>query len=260
MISAEPRQWSLLPQGIAMEWTDDAIVLGLRRHGETGVLAELLTREHGRHLGFVHGGRSRRSLPLLQPGNGVRAVWRARLDEHLGNFTLEATELRSARLIQSPRALYGLAAMAALLRFLPERDPHPQLFDTVLSLADHLDDEVAAAGLFVEFELTMLAELGFGLDLTQCAATGEREELVYVSPKSGRAVSARAGAPHRDKLLPLPRFLVYDSPANRVPAEELAEAFALTGYFLERWIFEPQGIKAPQERARFVDLATRTGK
>jgi DNA repair protein RecO (recombination protein O) len=243
-----------------MEWTDDAIVLGLRKHGETGVLAELLTREHGRHLGFVHGGRSRRSAPMLQPGNGVRAVWRARLDEHLGNFALEATQMRAARFIDSPLALYGLGAMVALLRFLPERDPHPRLFDDVQALADHLDDGIAASGLFVAFELTMLAELGFGLDLTQCAATGTREGLAFVSPKTGRAVSAEAGAPYRDKLLPLPRFLVYDSPANRIPAEELAEAFALTGYFLERWIFEPQGMKPPQERARFVDLATRAGR
>jgi DNA repair protein RecO (recombination protein O) len=240
-----------------MEWTDDAIVLGLRRHGETGVLLELLTREHGRHLGFVQGGRSRKTLPLLQPGNSVRAIWRARLDEHLGNFTVEVTELRSARFIDSPLALYGLGAMASLLRFLPERDPHPQLFDTVQALADHLDDEVTASAMFVEFEITMLAELGFGLDFTQCAATGTQEELIYVSPKTGRAVSAEAGAPYRDKLLPLPPFLVYDSPANRVAAKELAEAFALTGYFLERWIFEPQGLKPPQERARFVDLATR---
>ncbi len=240
-----------------MEWTDDAIVLGLRRHGETSVLLELLTREHGRHLGFVPGGRSRRSLPLLQPGNAVRAVWRARLDEHLGNFTLEATELRSARFMDSPLALYGLSAMTALLRFLPERDPHPRLFEIVEALADHLDDPVAASALFVGFELTMLAELGFGLDLSACAATGSREELIYVSPKTGRAVSAAAGAPYRDKLLPLPAFLVYDSPANRVAPQELAEAFALTGYFLERWIFEPQGLKPPQERARFVALATR---
>ncbi|TVR07804.1 MAG: DNA repair protein RecO [Salinarimonadaceae bacterium] len=240
-----------------MEWSDDALVIGSRRHGETGLLLELLTREHGRHLGFVPGGRSRRIAPMLQPGNAVRATWRARLDEHLGTFAVEATELRAARYIANPRSLYGLAAMTALLRLLPERDPHPHIFDTAQDLADHLDEPEVAGALFVGFELTLLSVLGFGLDLSECAATGARSDLAFVSPRTGRAVSRAAGEPWRDKLLSLPAFLVHDGGLNRVPGDQLAEAFALTGYFLDRWIFEPQGLKPPQERTRFVASVTR---
>src|SRR5918911_2083159 len=134
-----------------MQWSDDGLVLGARRHGETSVILELMTREHGRHLGLVHGGRSRRLQPVLQPGNTVQALWRARLDEHLGTYAVEGEDLRSARLIGSPLALYGVATMAALLRLLPERDPHPGLFEAAAVLLDHLDDPAVAPGLFVRF-------------------------------------------------------------------------------------------------------------
>jgi DNA repair protein RecO (recombination protein O) len=236
-----------------MQWSDDAIVLGCRRHGEAGVILELMTRDHGRHLGLVHGGRSRRLQPVLQPGNAVRAVWRARLDEHLGTYAVEGEELRSARLIRSPLALYGVATMAALLRLLPERDPHPGVFEAAAVLLDHLC-EPSAPGLFVRFELEMLAELGFGLDLTRCAATGARTDLIYVSPRSGRAVSAEAGAPYRDRLLALPGFLRGEG--SDPSRDELRASFALTGHFLDRRVFEPRGLAAPEARARFVALAT----
>lgn len=240
-----------------MEWSDEAIVLGVRRHGETGVLLELLTRDHGRHFGFLPGGRSRKTLPLIQPGNSLAVTWRARLDQHLGTLSVEATRLRAPGLIDAPHALYGFAALAASLRYLPERDPHPALYDAVIHLAEALPDAEAAGPLFVEFELMLLAELGFGLDLDSCAATGTREDLTYVSPRTGRAVSAQAGAPYREKLLTLPGFLVYDGPANRVAPQALAEAFALTGYFLQRWIYEPHDRAPPPERARFVESLTR---
>ena len=175
-----------------MQWSDEALVLGARRHAEAAVILELMTRAHGRHLGLVHGGRSKRLAPVLQPGNSVEAVWRARLDEHLGIFTIEGQTMRSSRLIASPLALYGIAAMASLLRLVPERDPHPGLYAAAVALADHLDDAGTAPALFVRFELALLAELGFGLDLSECAATGARDDLAFVSPKSGRAVSAGA--------------------------------------------------------------------
>jgi DNA repair protein RecO (recombination protein O) len=123
-----------------MQWSDDGLVLGARTHGEASVILELMTREHGRSLGLVHGGRSRKRQPVLQPGNTVHAVWRARLDEHLGSFSVEPVTMRASRLIAAPIALYGVALLAALLRILPERDPHPALFDAALVLADHLDD------------------------------------------------------------------------------------------------------------------------
>jgi DNA repair protein RecO (recombination protein O) len=243
-----------------MHWTDDALVLGARRHGEAGVVLELMTRGHGRHLGLVHGGRSQKLQPVLQPGNTVQATWRARLDEHLGTYTVEPLHSRAARLMASPLALTGLATLTALLRLLPERDPHPDLHEMAEALVEHLDEPDLAGPLFVRFELALLAELGFGLDLSSCAATGATRDLAYVSPKSARAVSAAAGEPYRDRLLPLPGFLVGQPRGNRPSAGEIADGFRLTGYFLDRTLFDPQGEHLPDERARFVALAVRAAE
>jgi DNA repair protein RecO (recombination protein O) len=240
-----------------MNWSDDALVLGTRRHGEASIILELITRAHGRHLGLVHGGRSKRLQPVLQPGNTVHAAWRARLDEHLGTYTVEGGDLRSARFIGSPLALYGLGAMAALLRLLPERDPHPALYDTVMVLVEHLDEPDLAPALFVRFEVAVLAEFGFGLDLAACAATGQERDLVYVSPKSGRAVSGEAGEPYKDKLLSLPAFLRREAVLEGPSPHEIKAGFVLTEYFLRLRVFEPRGLDLPEERARFVALATR---
>jgi DNA repair protein RecO (recombination protein O) len=239
-----------------MQWSDDGLVLGARRHGESSVILELMTREHGRSLGLVHGGRSRKVQPVLQPGNTVHAVWRARLDEHLGSFAVEPETVRASRFIAAPIALYGVALLAALLRFLPERDPHPGLFDAASVLADHLDDPDLAPALFIRFELALLAELGFGLDLHRCAATGTDADLLYVSPRSGRAVSRAAGAPFRDRLLRLPAFLRGEPGGGGSPGE-IKAGFDLTGHFLKRTVFDPRGEPAPPERARFMDLALR---
>ncbi len=243
-----------------MHWTDEGLVLGTRRHGEAGVVLELLTREHGRHLGLVHGGRSQRLQPVLQPGNSVQASWRARLDENLGTYTVEPLVSRAARLIASPLALAGLATLTALLRHLPERDPHPDLHAMAEALIEHLDEADLAGPLFVRFELALLADLGFGLDLSACAATGATRDLAYVSPKSGRAVSAAAGEPYRDRLLPLPGFLVGQPRGNRPSPEEIAQGFALTGLFLDRWVLDPLGQRLPDERGRFVAAAMRAAE
>jgi DNA repair protein RecO (recombination protein O) len=239
-----------------MQWTDEGIVVGVRKHGESSVILELMTREHGRHLGLVHGGRSKTLQPVLQPGNSVQATWRARLDEHLGTYQVEGLGLRAAHLMGSPLALYGLATLAHLLRYLPERDPHPALYETLDVLVDHLDDPDLAPALFVRFELAILAEFGFGLDLSSCAATGSANDLTYVSPKSGCAVSTAAGEPYKDRLLKLPGFLIGQSKANRPREEEIRDGFALTDFFLHQNVFEPRGQAAPAERARFVALAT----
>src|SRR6478609_8407230 len=160
-----------------MQWQDHAIVLGVKRHGETSVIAEVMTRDRGRHLGLVRSGRSRSMQPVLQPGNEVDVIWRARLDEHLGEFRIEPLQLRAARLMESATAVYGVQAMGALLRLLPERDPHPHLFEALDVILDAMDDPADAGELFVRFELAVLNDLGFGLDLSECAATGARQEL-----------------------------------------------------------------------------------
>ncbi|MBD0415836.1 DNA repair protein RecO [Oryzicola mucosus] len=234
-----------------MEWRDEGIILGTRRHGETSAILEVMTRAHGRHLGMVKGGRSRRQQPLLQPGNRVELIWRARLDEHLGLFQAESLESNAARLIDSAIAVYGLQTLAAHLRLLPERDPHAALYETLSVMLAHLDDPHLAGELMVRFELMVLEELGFGLDLSECAATGSRQDLVYVSPKSGRAVSRAAGAPWRDRMLALPGFLAVTA-GRGAALNDVEDAFRLTAFFFTRHVYEPRGMQQPDARAGFL--------
>lgn len=240
-----------------MQWTDEAIFLGARRHGETSVIAEVMTRARGRHLGMVRGGRSRSMQPVLQPGNRVEVTWRARLDEHLGEFRVEPVTLRAARLMESATAVYGVQALAALLRLLPEREPHPHLFDALDVILDHLEEPAAAGELFIRFELEVLNDLGFGLDLDQCAATGRRDDLAFVSPKTGRAVCREAGSPWADRMLALPGFL-NPGATKAATGESLAEAFRLTGFFLNRHVYEPRGLEAGAAREGFCQAALKT--
>ncbi|MBY0611898.1 MAG: DNA repair protein RecO [Beijerinckiaceae bacterium] len=235
-----------------MEWRDEGIILSLKRHGETSLIAEVMTREHGRHLGIVRGGRGKRLAAIVQPGNSVDIVWRARIEEHLGQFALEGLKLRSAELIASGPALYALSVAAAHLRLLPERDPHQSMFETLEILIEHLGEPQIAAALLVRFEVAMLAELGFGIDLSACAATGATQELVYVSPKSGRAVSRAAGEPYKDRLLPLPGFLNGRSVLDDPTPADLSAGFAMSGYFFERHVLEPRQMKLPEARAAFL--------
>ena len=190
-----------------MRWADDGIFLSGRPHGETSVIANIFTRANGRTHGLVKGGRSRRIRPLLQTGNGLRVEWRARLEDQLGVYTVELTDPAAARILDDKLALAGMNAVAALLQVLPERDPHPKLFDAVNECLAQAGGAAFPASI-ARFELTLLDELGFGLDLSKCAATGSAENLIYVSPRSGQAVSQDAGEPYRDKLLPLPAFLL----------------------------------------------------
>jgi DNA repair protein RecO (recombination protein O) len=233
-----------------MQWTDDGIVLGVKRYGEASAIVELMTREHGRHLGLVRGGTSSRLRPILQPGNTVAATWRARLDEHLGNYAVEPVRLRASVFLGASHAVYGVTHLAALTRLLPERDPHREVYDVLEGILDRVDDAERAGPLVVRYELMMLAELGFGLDLAQCAATGGTIDLAYVSPKSGRAVSREAGEPWRDKLMRLPRFLANDE--EKPSATDVADGFEITGFFLARHLFEPRGLAVPDTRRQFI--------
>ena len=234
-----------------MEWRDQGIVLGVKRHGESSVIAEVMTHARGRHLGLVRNGRSRTMLPVLQPGNLLDLTWRARLDEHLGNFSAEPVDFRASRLMEHAASLHGVQALAALLRLLPERDPHPHLFDMLNIVLDHLGDASGAGELFIRFELAVLNDLGFGLDLAECAATGTREDLDYVSPKSGRAVCREAGLPYHDRLFRLPDFLKEGSRKAATRAS-LGEAFRMTAYFLDRHVYEPRGLEPGTARDGFI--------
>jgi DNA repair protein RecO (recombination protein O) len=235
-----------------MQWTDEGIVLGVKRHGEGSAILELMTREHGRHLGLVRGGAGSRLRPILQPGNRLSATWRARLDEHLGNYTVEGLELSAGSFLAVAQAVYGVTHLGGLCRLLPERDPHPQIYAALGEVVGCLIDLRLAGPRVVQFELQILSELGFGLDLSACAATGTSLELTYVSPKSGRAVSRTAGQPWQDKLLRLPGFLG-ETPATEPSAADLSDGFAVTGFFLQRHVFEPRGHVLPDARESFVN-------
>lgn len=238
-----------------MQWTDPAIVLSVRPHGETSAIVEVLSREHGRYAGMVRGGRSRKARPVLQPGNLVQARWRARLEDQLGTLDAELVTAYAARGFADGAALDAIMTAVFLLRRLPERDPHPVLFDALARLLAGLDERAVWPAAYVRFELLLLQEFGFGLDLTECAATGAVEGLVYVSPKSGRAVSAEAGRPYADKLLPLPAFLRGGGAPGS--AAELADGLRLTGAFIERHVLEGAGL--PETRGRMVAGVTRGG-
>lgn len=243
-----------------MEWTDDGIVLSARKHGETSAVVTALTAAHGRFAGLVRGA-ARRGGGTYEPGNLVRLKWRARLDEHLGNYTGELVHSFAAAVLDDPARLGALTAACAIVdSALPERERHGKAYAAMSALLSALESEPALAwqAAYVRFELDLLADLGFGLDLSACAATGEAGDLAYVSPKTGRAVSRDAGAPYREKLLGLPGFLV--DPA-RMPEDEteIAAGLALTGFFLEHHVFAPHDKPVPAARSRFVDRMSALG-
>lgn len=238
----------------SMEWNDDGIVLSARRHGESAAVANLLTRSHGRHAGLVRGGWGKRGRAMLQPGNAVHARWRARLPEHLGTFTLEPDRIFAAEVFNDPLRLAALASACALAdAALPEREPHPAVHDALgLLLGALVADRTEWPEAYVRWEVRLLADLGFGLDLTRCAATGTESNLAFVSPRTGRAVSADAAGPWRERLLPLPGFLAGTSEA--AGAESVAHGLALTAHFLERHVFAPHGKPLPAARRRLAVL------
>lgn len=252
---------------MAVSWQEDALVLSVRPHGESSLLASVFTRAHGRHMGLVRGGTGRTGRGLWQPGNRLHATWRARLSDHLGTLSGELAESLAARVLDDADRLALLASLCALTdAAVPERDPVPRLYDDTLALATLIAGPADVFGVLpapaalVTWELRLLADLGFGLDLTRCAATGTNDGLIYVSPKSGRAVSASAGEPFRDRMLALPTFLRPDTETPEtapIPPGDIADGLRLSGFFLERHLFGPRGQTLPAARLRLAERMAR---
>ena len=235
-----------------MEWTDRGIVLSARKHGESSAVVSALTAGHGRHPGLVRG--ARRAGGTFEPGNLIALRWRARLEEHLGNYTAELSHSFAAVVLDNPLRLAALAAACALVdAALPERENHAKVFDSLAALLALLEsgDDAEWRAAIVRFEIDLLRDLGFGLDLSRCAVTGTPGNLAFVSPKTGRAVSKEAGMPYRDKLFPLPAFLV--AGAKSASVEETMDGLRLTGFFLDRHVFAPHDHALPPARARLID-------
>lgn len=238
-----------------MEWRDQGTLLSVRKHGETSVIVEVFTADHGRHAGVVRGGVSRRIAPVLQPGAQLDLTWRARLEDHLGAFTVEPVKSR-AGVMADRLALAGLNAMTALLSFsLPEREAHPRLYAQSVEMFDLLGQGAHWPVAYLQWELALLEEMGFGLDLSACAVTGAAEDLVYVSPRSGRAVSAVGAGEWADRLLPLPPELLGVVTGQ---GAGLVEGLATTGHFLTHGLAHSLGDKPlPEARARLIDRLVR---
>ncbi len=240
-----------------MDWTGEGYVLSVKKHGETSAIIEVFTRDHGRHLGLVRGGVSRKLRPVLQPGNKIKLEWRARLSEHLGYFTVEGLNGRAAELMNDRLSLAGLNSICAVSReTLPEREAHSGVYDAFEILIDNLHDKDIWPALYIQWEAGLLAAMGYGLDLSRCAATGATENLTHVSPRSGRAVCQEAAEPYLDKLYPLPGFMQPFSRRNdkRVTPEDVEAGLRLTGYFLETRVQWGVNRTLPEARARMIGM------
>jgi len=241
-----------------MEWFDDAFVLSARAHGESGAIVDLLTESHGRFVAHVAGGASRKMRPFLQVGVRVRAQYRARTSDQLGSAAVEPVGEGPAALFDDPLALIGLSAAAAVAAgALPEREPHPGAFLAFEALCQTLALPQVWPAVFVRFEAGLLEELGFGLDLSRCAATGSVDDLIYVSPKSGRAVSRTAGEPYRDKLLKLPPFML--GAQGGLGPGDIADGLTMTGHFLAEFVFAPMNRPLPPARVWMLERLTDAG-
>lgn len=235
-----------------MEWFDQGIVLSARKHGETSSIVTLMTQNQGVHSGLVKGGAGKGKRGDLQPGNLVAAHWRGRLAEHLGNFSCELLRAYAATLLDSPDTLSCLSSALAISQSaLPEREAHPTVYNGLSIVLNSLDGGDWPS-IYVKWELGLLGELGFGLDFSCCVATGATKDLIYVSPKSGCAISGKAGEPYKKSLLPLPRFLIEQGILGS--PSEIVEGLTLTGFFLERHVFgHLHSMSLPAARRRFCD-------
>lgn len=240
-----------------MEWRDEGVLLSVRKHGEGSAIIEVFTQKHGRHAGLVRGGGARKMAPILQPGAQLSLEWKARLEDHLGTYTIDPIKSRAAQIMSDRSTLAAINTISALLIFgLPERENHDALYTRTIDLIDALGTSPDWPARYALWENALLTELGFGLDFSECAATGSLQDLIYISPKSGRAVSREGGKDYADRMLPLPRFLRLDSP--EADNSEISDALRTTGHFLETWALPALGRPhLPNARARLMDAITR---
>jgi DNA repair protein RecO (recombination protein O) len=242
-----------------MEWRDAGIVLSSRRHGEGSAIISVLTSAHGRHMGLVRGGGSHSQRAALQPGTVLACRWSARLEDHLGAMRCEAVESSASSFLDDPERLAALASLCALADWaLPERHPYPDLYDATLALLVSLPGEHWPAA-YVHWELILLAQVGFAVDVTCCAVTGQRDGLTWVSPRTGRAVCAEAGRPYAERLLPLPAFLWDENVPfpSGIVQPDIAQGLRLTGYFLHHRIEVPGNKPLPDARGRLLERLER---
>lgn len=243
-----------------MDWAGEGYVLSVKKHGETSAIIEVFTRDKGRHLGLVRGGVSRKLRPVLQPGNKIKLEWRARLSEHLGYFTVESLDARAAELMDDRLSLAGLNSACAVAReTLPEREAHSGVYDAFEVLVSNLHDKDIWPALYIQWEAGLLSAMGYGLDLSRCAATGVTENLTHVSPRSGRAVCAEAAEPYADKLYRLPGFMQPMNRRNdkRIQPKDVEAGLDLTGYFLETRVQWGVNRTLPEARERMVGMLRR---
>jgi DNA repair protein RecO (recombination protein O) len=242
-----------------MDFHEEAFVLSARSHGDTGVVVDLLTETQGRRGAYVAGGASRKMKPFLQPGSRVLVDYRARTSDHLGTARLEAVGEGVSGLFDDPLALTGLTAATAVAQgALPEREPHPGAFLAFEALMSAFQIPSVWPAIFVRFEAGLLEDLGFGLDLSRCAATGTMDDLIYVSPRTGRAVSREAGAPYADKMLKLPPFML--GAQAGLGEGDVGAGLDLTGHFLEQFVFHPQNRPIPEARIWMTDRLRDAGR
>ena len=242
-----------------IEWRDEGVLLAVRKHGEAAVIVEFFTQHHGKHAGVVRGGAGRRQGPILQPGGQFEVVWKARLEEHMGAFTVEPMRSRAAQVMADPLALAGLTSVVGLLNFaLPERAQHGALYSASINLLDLICVTEAWPLAYLHWEMQLLEDLGFGLDLSCCVVSGTTEELAYVSPKSGRAVAAHHAGRWKTQLLPLAPCMIGQSVADN---GEIAAGLRTTGHFLEKWLAPSLGDRGlPLARQRLVERLFRAAR
>ncbi len=235
-----------------IEWRDEGVLLAVRKHGENAVIIDVLTQSHGRHAGVVRGGAGRKQAPVLQPGAQLDLVWKARLEEHLGSFTVEPLRSRAAQVMTDPLALAGLSSTVGLLCFsLPEREIYPKLYTISVNLLDLMCVTDAWPLAYLQWEIQLLEMLGFGLDLSRCAVSGGIDDLTYISPKTGRAVAAHHAGEWKTRLLPLVPCMKGEGNAEN---NEISEGLRTTGHFLEKWLAPSLGDRPlPVARQRLVD-------